>query len=75
MTPGQAETARQIEVAYPGWRPWVSDEGHWYATRTRPWARGQSATVTGPTPEALTYELAAEDTAATAAHHAAMTAP
>lgn len=74
MTPAQAETARQIQRAYPGWRVWVSDGAWWYATRTRPWARGQSATVAGPTPEALTDELAAEDAAVSAAHHATMTA-
>ncbi len=52
MTPVQAQTAGEIQRAYPGWRVWVSDEGWWYATRVRPWARGQSATVTGPDPEA-----------------------
>jgi hypothetical protein len=75
MTPAQAETARQIGRAYPGWRVWVSDGGWWYATRARPWARGQSATVVGPTPEALAGELAAEDAAASAAHQAAMADP
>lgn len=74
MTPAQSEVARQVERAYPGWRVWVSDEGWWYATRVRPWARGQSATVAGPGPEALTDELAAEDTAASVAHQAAMAA-
>ncbi len=74
MTPAQAETAGRIQRAYPGWRVWVSDEDWWYATRARPWARGQAATVTGPDPEALTDELIAEDTAS-AARQAAMTAP
>jgi hypothetical protein len=75
VTPAQAETAGEIQRAYPGWRVWVSDEGRWYATRVRPWARGQSATLAGPTSEALTNELAAEDTTVSAAHHAALTAP
>ncbi len=66
----QGETAAQIQRAYPGWRVWVSDEGWWYATRIRPWARGQSATVTGCDPDELTDELAAES----AAHQAAMAA-
>ncbi len=72
MTPAQAEVAGQIGRAYPGWRVWVSDEGWWYATRSRPRARGQSATVAGPDPEALAGELAAEDAAVSAAHQAAM---
>ncbi|MDX6395417.1 MAG: hypothetical protein QOJ73_6480 [Streptosporangiaceae bacterium] len=37
MTPDQiAQTARQIEGAYPGYHVWSSDEGWWYATRTVP---------------------------------------
>jgi hypothetical protein len=75
VTPAQAETAAQIGRAYPGWRVWASDENWWYATRTRPWARGQSATVAGATPEALAYELAAEEAAVSAAHRAAMATP
>ncbi len=52
--PGQAAShaaaAAQIERAYPGYRVWVSDEGWWYATRTRARMPGQSATVHGPGP-------------------------
>jgi hypothetical protein len=78
VTPGQAETARQIERAYPGWHVFVSDEGWWYAARVSSRARGASLTVHGADPDELTWELSAEDTAATRAHQdtiAAMTAP
>ena len=51
----------QIECAYPGWRVWRSDEGWWYATRMRPIARGESATVYGRGPEELTTALAEEE--------------
>lgn len=53
--------ARQIEHAYPGWRVWCSDEGWWYATRVRPVARGQSATLCGHDPQELTTALAEEE--------------
>ena len=37
MTPDQiAQTAHQIERAYPGYHVWASDEGWWYATRPVP---------------------------------------
>jgi hypothetical protein len=78
VTPGQAEIARQIERAYPGYRVWTSDEGWWYASRVSSRARGASLTVHGADPDELTWELSAEDTAATRAHRdtiAAMTAP
>lgn len=75
MTPGQAETAAQVERAYPGYHVWVSDEDWWYASRISPRARGQSPTVCGSTPNELTSELSAEETAVTLAHRAAMTAP
>jgi hypothetical protein len=58
-----AETAEQIERAYPGYRVWVSDAGWWYATRTHPWACGQAATVHGPGPGELFGALAGEQTA------------
>jgi hypothetical protein len=57
------EIAGQIQRAYPGYHVWVSDAGWWYATRIRPWARGQSATVHGPGPGELTGALAAEEAA------------
>jgi hypothetical protein len=78
VTPGHAEVARQIERAYPGYRVWTSDEGWWYASRVSSRARGASLTVHGADPDELTWELSAEDTAATRAHRdtiAAMTAP
>lgn len=75
MTPVQAEVAGQIERAYRGYHVWTSDEGHWYATRIRPRARGSSPTVCGADPDQLTCELAAEETAAARAHQAAMAAP
>jgi hypothetical protein len=75
VTPAQAETARQIERAYPGWHAWVSDEGHWYATQAGPRARGQSPTVHGADPDELTREPSAEDTAAARAHQAALAEP
>jgi hypothetical protein len=74
MTPGQAEVARQIERAYPGYHVFVSDEGWWYATRVSSRARGQSPTVCGADPDELTWELSAEDTTATRAHQATLTA-
>ena len=74
MTPAQAEVAAQIERAWPGYHVWTSDEGHWYATRARPRARGTSPTVCGATPDELTWELAIEDKAAASAHEAAMAA-
>ncbi|HEY3734094.1 MAG TPA: hypothetical protein VGL63_09270 [Streptosporangiaceae bacterium] len=55
------QVAGQIEHAYPGYHVWVSDTGWWYATRIRPWARGQSATVHGPGPGELTDALATEE--------------
>jgi hypothetical protein len=36
---------------------WTSDEGHWYATRTRPRAPGTSPTVCGTNPDELISEL------------------
>jgi hypothetical protein len=64
VTPGQiAQTARQIERAYPGYHVWAS-EGWWYATRTSARARGASPTVHGADPGELTTELAAEETPA-----------
>ena len=63
MTPDQiAQTAHQIERAYPGYHVWASDEGWWYATRASARARGESPTVHGADPEELTTELAAEET-------------
>ena len=59
-----AEAAAQIEHAYPGYHVWISDEGWWYATRTRPRMPGQSATVHGAGPGELTRALAAEEAAA-----------
>jgi hypothetical protein len=56
-----AEIAGQIQRAYPGYHVWVSDAGWWYATRTHPWARGQSATVHGPGPGELSGALAEEE--------------
>jgi len=56
-----AETAGQIERAYPGYHVWISDAGWWYATRTHSWARGQSATVHGPGPGELSGALAEEE--------------
>jgi hypothetical protein len=53
--------ARQIEVAYPGWRVWRSDAGWWYATRVERGARGVAATVSGCDPEELTDALAREE--------------
>lgn len=72
MTPGQAEIAGQIERAYPGYHVWTSDEGHWYATRARPRARGTSPTVCGADPDELTTELSAEEAAVSRAHQAAL---
>jgi hypothetical protein len=57
------EIARQIEAAHPGYHVWMSDAGWWYATRTQPWAHGQSATVHGPGPGELSGVLAEEETA------------
>lgn len=74
MTPAQAEVASQIERAYRGYHVWTSDEGHWYATRVRPHARGISLTVCGADPDELTGELAAEEAAAARTHQAAMAA-
>jgi hypothetical protein len=59
----QAEISGQIERAYRGYHVWVSDEGYWYATRVHPRARGISRTVCGASPDELTHELAAEETA------------
>jgi len=73
VTPDQVEIAGQIERAYHGYHVWVSDEGVWYATRMNPRARGHSATVWGASPEALTSELAEEETAAAREHHDALT--
>jgi hypothetical protein len=58
---GRNEVAGQIERAYPGYHVWTSDAGWWYATRMRPWARGQSATVHGPGPGELSGALAEEE--------------
>jgi hypothetical protein len=55
--------ARQIEVAYPGWRVWRSDAGWWYATRVERSARGVAATVAGGGPDELVNELAREEQA------------
>lgn len=52
---------RQIEVAYPGWRVWQSDEGQWYATRVKQAARGVAATVSGSGPDELADALAREE--------------
>jgi hypothetical protein len=62
MTP-TAVVAAQIERAYPGYHVWVSDQGWWYATKTSPRARGDSATVDGADPDQLTTALSAEETA------------
>jgi hypothetical protein len=75
VTPGQAEIAGQIERAYPGYHVWTSDEGHWYATRARPRARGTSPTVCGADPDELTTELSVEEAATSRAHQAALAAP
>jgi len=56
-------TAGQIERAFPAYHVWVSDAGWWYATRIRPWARGQAATVHGPGPGELSGALAEEEAA------------
>jgi hypothetical protein len=74
MTRDQAEIAGQIERAYPGYHVWTSDEGHWYATRARPRARGASPTVCGTNPDELTSELSAEEAAAARAHQGALAA-
>jgi hypothetical protein len=55
-----SDMARQIEDAHPGYHVWISDAGWWYATRTHPWAHGQSATVFGPGPGELAGALAGE---------------
>ena len=60
---GNADLARQIELAHPGYHVWVSDAGWWYATRTQSWARGQAATVHGPGPGELCGALAEEEAA------------
>lgn len=57
------EAAGQIEKAHPGYHVWTSDAGWWYATRTRPWACGQAATVHGPGPGELSAALAEEEAA------------
>lgn len=62
MTPA-AVIAAQIERAYPGYHVWISDQGWWYATKTSPRARGDSATVDGADPDKLTTALSAEETA------------
>ena len=59
-----AEAVGQIERAYPGYHVWVSDQGRWYATRTRRPVPGQAATVHAPGPAELTEALAAEEAAA-----------
>ncbi|HEV2450685.1 MAG TPA: hypothetical protein VGS62_02005 [Streptosporangiaceae bacterium] len=51
----------EIEEAYPGYHVWTSDDGWWYATRTDPPVRGQSATVHAPGPAELAASLAAEE--------------
>jgi hypothetical protein len=56
-----AVTPGQIEDAYPAYHVWVSDDGWWYATRTHPPVRGQSATVHAPGPAELAAALAAEE--------------
>ena len=62
MTPPEV-VAAQIERAYPGYHVWISDQGWWYATKTSPRARGDSATVDGADPDKLTTALSAEETA------------
>ena len=74
MTPAQAEIAAQIERAYRGYHVWTSDEGYWYASRTRPIATGPSPTVAGANPDELTTELSYEQGAATRTHQAALAA-
>jgi len=74
MTPGGAEIAGQIERAYPGYHVWTSDEGYWYASRTRLIATGPSPTVCGASPEELTTELSAEQGAGARIHQAALAA-
>jgi hypothetical protein len=63
MTPGRAETAGQIERAYPGYHVWVSDEDWWYASRVSSQGRGESRTVCGATARELARELSAEASA------------
>jgi hypothetical protein len=75
MTPDQAETAGQIEHAYPGYHVWISDEGWWYASRVNSLARGQSQTVCGATDRELAHALSAEVPPAAAAHQDVATAP
>ena len=73
MTPARAaEVAGQIERAYPGYHVWTSDEGWWYATRTRLIATGPSPTVCGASPEELATELSCEQGAAACSHQAAL---
>jgi hypothetical protein len=60
----RAVIAAQIERAYPGYHVWTSDKGWWYATKKNSRARGESATVDGADPDALTTALSAEETAA-----------
>jgi hypothetical protein len=74
MTPGRAEIAGQIERAYPGYHVWTSDEGYWYASRTRLIATGPSPTVCGASPDELATELSAEQGAAARIHQAALAA-
>ena len=74
MTPAQSEIARQIERAYPGYHIWTSDEGYWYASRTRLIATGPSPTVCGANPDELTTELCNEQGAAARRHQAAVAA-
>lgn len=65
MRPDQAQTAREIEQAFPGFHVWVSDQGWWYASRARRRARGrgQLPALRGADPGELTSALFAADAA------------
>lgn len=61
----EGRAARELaatRAAYPAWSVWRSDEGWWWATRSRPlrpsrWPDGYALTVTAPDPFALGAQI------------------